>query len=276
MVIVTCPNNCLGPDEEPEHLRTYKGMQLKQLFPKTWHTSVVEIDRYLVAISSKWPKDFKTKAYIAVLNQGDIRPELSNSLVNFVNDIRYMVKVFWPSLKPIEHNRNTIVQDFLERDYDYLMMVDSDNPPPPNALNVLLSKKDIIGLPTPQWTEGDIMWVVFQKDPDGYRQVKDRKVNEGFQEVDAVGTGCIFVSREVLEKVKAPFERKWDENGVSTLGLDLYFCEKAKQAGFKVWTHWKYPCGHFKTINLIECLLKNIKMVFLIEQQNILYLGINK
>jgi len=69
-------------------------------------------------------------------------------------------------------------------------------------------------------------------------------------EVDATGTGVILCSRKALESIKRPFERLFDENGIQKLGLDLAFSAKAREEGFKIYSHMKYICKHQKTFDL--------------------------
>ena len=255
-IFVSTPNNRLPPEEEPEHVRTYTGQQLKNLLiiSKDIDCEVIEAGGYLVARASKHPlPDKKQKVYIAVLNQGSIRHELVNLLIHTTHDPGYQVKITYPGDRPIANNRNKIVLKFLEGDWDYLLMIDDDTVPHNNPLDLISHDKDIIGYPYPQWNERDIYWLAMDQDGDGYKSIlPDRR--HGLQPVDALGTGCILIKRKVLEAVKAPFMRKWSEDGIAELGLDFYFCQKAKDAGFEVWCDWRAPCSHFKTLDLIEVL----------------------
>lgn len=59
-------------------------------------------------------------------------------------------------------------------------------------------------------------------------------------EIDGAGFGCLWITREVFEKIKVPhFE--WI-NGESS--EDLYFFLKAKEAGFQAWGNSSVYCGH--------------------------------
>jgi len=188
--------------------------------------------------------------FLAVLHQGSLSTELAFRLPLIAQDERFKVKVVQYGHKPISQNRNKIVKDFLEKDYDYLAMVDSDTIPPTNILDLVLLDKDIIGGVCPQWREGDLYWVVMKEVAGGYKQVilKDRG---GLKEVDAIGTGCIIIRRNVLENIDIPFERKW-VYGFQEIGLDFYFCKKAREKGFKVYAHWDYLCGHKKELDLLN------------------------
>lgn len=194
------------------------------------------------------------RVFIAVLTLGEVWRELVWRLPLIVGHgmkegVVASVKFF--GYRPSEHNRNFIVKEFLKTEYDYLLTIDEDVAPPVNVLDLAKLGKDVIGAVCPQWKENDLMWVVLDKTGGEYRQVKpdDR---EGLREVAAVGSGCLIMSRRVLKKVKAPFMRKWNKDGLTELGLDLHFCEKAKAVGFKVWAHWDYICGHYKKIDLLK------------------------
>lgn len=186
------------------------------------------------------------KVYVAVLTIGSIRKELSLTLSRLSKDNR--VKIVFHSERPSERNRNQVVKDFLNSDCDYLLKIDHDTVPLRNPLGLIDLDKDIIGLPYPQIKGNDLGWLVMDKVKDGYKQTK--KPRKGLQEVDAVGSGCVLIHRRVLERVEEPFVRKW-KDGFPILGLDFYFCEKAKKAGFEVWTHWDYPCSHYKEVDLV-------------------------
>lgn len=255
-IFISVPNNRLPPSEEPEHQRTYTGQQLKSLLTisEDIDCEVIEAGSYLIARASKHPlPEKKLKVYIAVLNQGSIRPELANLLIHTTHDPRYQVKITYPGDRPIANNRNKIVLKFLEGDWDYLLMLDDDTVPHRSPLDLIDADKDIIGYPYPQWNEGDIYWLAMDQDGDGYKPIPPER-RHGLQQVDAIGTGCILIKRKVLEEVRAPFMRKWSEDGIAELGLDFYFCQKAKDAGFEVWCDWRAPCSHFKTLDLIEVL----------------------
>lgn len=188
------------------------------------------------------------KIYIAILDQGWIRRELAPVLAALKSDQRFYIEIRHHSLRPIAYNRNNIVKQFLKTDCDFLLMIDHDNVPCRNPLDLVLLDKDIIGCPYLQVKNNETGWMALKKLKDGYNQVK---IKGDLQEVDAVGTGVILIARRVLEKVKIPFERKW-KGGFPLLGLDFYFCEKAKKLGFKIWVHWKYLASHYKEVNLLE------------------------
>lgn len=58
---------------------------------------------------------------------------------------------------------------------------------------------------------------------------------------DFTGTHVMLIRREVFEKLKPPWF-KLDDTGTS--GEDRYFCEKVREAGYKVYTDLSVVTGH--------------------------------
>lgn len=195
----------------------------------------------------------KVGVYLAVLNQGSVRPELSYLTTRWVIQNKYNVYLAFPAEKPISNNRNKIVLDFLKRkDLDYLIMIDSDIVPPLNFLDLLDHKKAIISPVCYAFRQGAIVPLILKANDEGTYNVMDVSGDEGLIEVDALGTGAMIIHRKVLEdpKMKAPFENIYDENGVRVRGLDLSFCRKAKEIGYPVFCHLNFTCSHWVKVDL--------------------------
>lgn len=196
----------------------------------------------------------KPKVLVAILHQGWIRPELSSMVEIIKADNRSKVLVLYSNQKPSENNRNMTSKMALEQGFDYFITIDHDIVPLKNPIDLVMLKLDVIGFACPQWNAIDkfpIYFVGMDRVPDGYKEHKNKN---GLQEVDAVGSGCLVLSRKVLEAVKAPFVRKWNEDGMAITGLDFYFCEKAKELGFKIYCHYDYVADHFKELSLLSVL----------------------
>jgi len=193
----------------------------------------------------------KKGVYIAVLNQGAIRPELSLLLQELPQQNKYELHITYPAYKPITQNRNKIVQDFLTRpEFDYLIMIDSDNVPQTNLLDLVDYQKDIIGVFYCGFQKNMIIPYVMKEAPDGLLKVMDIRNKQGLVECDAVGTGVIVIKREVLEKLKFPFRNEYDEDGIKLWGLDFNFCKRARKLGFKVYCHLDHITSHWVTVDL--------------------------
>jgi len=188
------------------------------------------------------------KIYFSILNTGWIRSELAIKMVRWIATSKYPVIYESSNERPIEHNRNLVVQRFLRSDCTHLLMIDNDNIPSQSPLNLIEENKDIITCPVPIAHEKTVYLNVFINAKDHLEPISKEK--KGVIEVDSVGTGVIMCSRKVLEVVKKPFERIYDENGIAILGLDLSFSKKAKTAGFKIYTHMDYLSKHYKSVDL--------------------------
>jgi len=197
--------------------------------------------------------DTRKGIYIAVLNQGDIRAELAYVLTELTHQNKYNIMISYPANKPISHNRNKIVQDFLQRkNFDYLLMLDSDNVPPTNILNLADFDKDVICGLSFGWQQKLVVPSIFRRKKDGLYTIAPFRGDEGLIEVDAAGSGQMMIARRVLEKIRYPFRNEYDRDGIKKLGLDINFCERAKDLGFKVYAHLDYISSHWVTFDLKE------------------------
>lgn len=188
------------------------------------------------------------KIFVSILNTGWIRAELTIPLIRWIATSDYPVMYESSNEQPIEHNRNKIVRRFLNTDCTHLLMIDNDNVPNQNPLSLINYEKDIISCPVPVAHDKYVYLNAFRKKEDYLEPISTEE--KGLVEVDSVGTGIIMCSRQVLTTIKKPFERIYDENGIAILGLDLSFSNKAKLAGFEIYTHLDYLAKHYKSVNL--------------------------
>lgn len=156
----------------------------------------------------------------------------------------------------MDWERNNLVMEMLkDKDASHLFLVDADVIMPQDGLmRMMKDEKDIVtGLyfqrPFPHSP------VAFKKSGDKYVPFEDYKQNE-LNEIDAAGTGCLLIRREVLEKMKDKLPK---QNGVpqfftSHPGLsdDSYFFEKAKETGFKTFVDTNVKCGHVEMVTIGE------------------------
>ncbi len=199
------------------------------------------------------------KIQISILNQGTMRVELNNLLLKmFTENKEYELHIEYPNLKPIQANRNDIVNRFLKTDRDYLLMIDGDIVPKKNPLDLIKYDKDVIGLLCPTFKNTEMIWLAMDKTKNGWTMSK--KLNdEGLIEIDAIGTGCILIKRRVLEKIKAPFNVIWNDDGTMDTGLDFAFCDKCKKENFKIYFHSDYFCSHFMNFDFLNVALQGRK-----------------
>lgn len=206
----------------------------------------------------------KRRILISVPNTGNIHKLVVLVLLKLQQDPRYNLTFIFPTWNPYEHSLHRIVNDFMDiyKDHSFWLNIDSDNPPINNPLDLIELDRDIIGLPTPVWHftdkekkgERPLYYNAYNydKNKNAYRE---NGLREGLQEVDAVGTGCLLISKRVFinpEMRKLPFARIWNSDGTIERGNDIAFCERAKRQGFKIYAHYDYPCMHFNKLELNE------------------------
>jgi hypothetical protein len=210
------------------------------------------------------------KLYVAILSKGWWRSEIGFEVLpamlrteNVQITLRNPRKCW---AVPHYNNRNIICRDFLQTDCDFLLMMDHDIVPLSNPAELVLANKDIIGMPAKIRQKGKTLnWSAYMKHPDKkeYAPVDFARVDSTVDllklnersNMGAVGTGCILIKREVLEKLKPPyFLEEIDENGIVTTGEDFYFSQKADKAGFEIFTTPRRLCEHFHETGLYDIL----------------------
>jgi len=156
--------------------------------------------------------------------------------------------------------RNSLANDFLKSDADYLFFVDNDTGVPIEGLKRLIDrKKDIIS------------GLYFQRFPPYNPTMKKVQMNEfknpqylpitdypeGVIEADIVGAGCLLISRRVFDSMPEPYffspEHDYSE--------DTYFCFEAKKAGFTIYVDTTVKCKHdtMTTIDETAFVLNKLK-----------------
>jgi len=143
--------------------------------------------------------------------------------------------------------RNVLASNFKG---DYIFFVDDDVLPPPNAITKLYShNKDVMsGLyfakQEPHFPQ---IFTKNKKSKIRYDSVYDIPENK-LIEIDACGAGCMLIKRKVFDKLKQPYFQ-YIPRGEKTprKGEDMFFCEKVKKAGFKIYADTSVICKHIGT-----------------------------
>ena len=193
--------------------------------------------------------------------------------INMLRDGRHDVNFIMPTHSPYVNNLHKVVEDFLKGEFDFLLLMDDDNPPLNNPMDLVELDLDVCGLPTPVWHSevlGDRPFyfnaLTESRDAagmvEGFKPLDCNGVPpQGLVECDAVGTGCVLIARRVLVELmerckgnpmEAPFMRKWNDKGQVEMGNDYAFCSRARDAGFKIYAHFDYTCQHFNELEIQE------------------------
>lgn len=159
----------------------------------------------------------------------------------------------------IDTARNGIVLEALKNNVTHLLMVDDDNPIPPDTLEKMLEDdKDIVIAPilsrNPNKDGKHDLCAFYKKEIDGvtlYEHIINFRENDELHKVDGGGTGCMLIKIEVLKKLyekysghlfertREKFEKPIIVDGKEyterTMSEDILFCERAINEGFEVW-----------------------------------------
>lgn len=215
----------------------------------------------------------KVKVYLGWTSTGQ-REDLHMYLLRDLKD-RYgeILDLVLPDLciHRIFHDRARcdVVDEFLASDCDVLWFLDSDVCPPNHVLDLIAHHYDkwqVAGAPypianiAPGCSEFGINWTVYKgvdfdkSNPEVRGIYMTELPPEGTDFVDGLATGCLFIKREVFQKMQKPwFEFKFDkETRRITEGEDLGFALKCHDLGIKFFVDYGMVCGHQKRVNLLE------------------------
>lgn len=175
-------------------------------------------------------------------------------------------------------NRNAAAKAAVENAADFLLMLDPDMVPDvafteehawinkhmhedampflPSSLSFALQNPGaIIGAPAVR--EGDRQINVFFKSnqenqirPLTSEEVNGRLSSPVIEEVEAIGTGLILIDCLVFKRIPPPWFCDLYSSDVMdhlSMSQDVWFCNKAREYGFKIYCNWKAPAGHIKT-----------------------------
>lgn len=143
--------------------------------------------------------------------------------------------------------RNEVVQQMFDTNPDarWLWFIDDDHPFEGDVLLKLLDRSVDVLQPLISTRKPPYRPYAYFKQPDGgYRTPRWSEIpTQGLFQVDACGAGGCLIRRNVLEAVGKP----WYEEGrtqLDALGEDLFFSDKARDKGFKIWIDCDNRLGH--------------------------------
>jgi hypothetical protein len=219
-----------------------------------------EVDGAVVTyVKSKSPD--KPSVHIFLVNTGSIREELSAWRERWCGDARFDVKIEGARGFPVCDNRGRAVLKFLAGKRSYMVMVDEDVVPRRNILDLIERDLDIVCFPTPIWRPSKspqmpALLNVTLLDKRGETISGDMVMGaaEDLHPISSGGTGCLMVARRVFEHSAMfhAFQDLWRFDGTRAIGNDIWFVRRAIEAGFKAWAAMRYPCSHYKELDLLQ------------------------
>lgn len=153
-----------------------------------------------------------------------------------------------PWTSDIAKARESLVTQALNEGCAWLLMLDTDQIYPPETLTKLMSHDvDVCGVRVhrryPPWEP-----ILKRGDIGKYLPVSEEEMFGGqLIEIDATGTGCLLFKMSVFERVPMPWFEFGMHNG-NTVGEDINFCSKARQAGVRIFADTSIEVAHLTTM----------------------------
>ena len=191
-------------------------------------------------------------------NYSEISLALTNVLINMKRPKGFNIEVKLSYKQPVDANRNKIVKYFLDKKYEWLLMIDSDVVPPLDILEMIYHKKKIVSAVVMGMQNGVPHPLIMKRRKSGlYSMVnlgeyKDNIRPDGLIEVDGIGCGCLLIHKSVLRKMKPPWFRfEYDKWGNIAYSEDYAFSKKAKKLGYKIYVDTYQIAEHYKKVGLV-------------------------
>ncbi len=209
------------------------------------------------------------KVFVALPVYGGLDVFFTQSLLKFLNEPPCPIALRMnPGDSLVSRSRNTLTADFLESDATHLLFIDTDLIfSSEQVARLLAHDKDIVAGFYPKKQEGPVQWVC------NAHLGEDRPIGaDGLQEVRYMGTGFMLVKRGVFETMIARYpalafkadHRDRIEHDFWSVGVyhaaadfntpavqpgrylseDWFFCQRALDAGFKVWGDTRVVLKH--------------------------------
>lgn len=141
----------------------------------------------------------------------------------------------------IHDSRNRIVEVAKEEKATHLMFIDNDMQfPPDGVMRLLKHDKDIV-CGAYRMKARDMNGTIKMIKNGVYENVENPP--ETLFMCDAAPTGFMMINMKIFDKIGFPYFYTCYANE-NLMGEDVYFCGKAKEAGFEIWCDGTIKLGH--------------------------------
>ena len=135
----------------------------------------------------------------------------------------------------IASQRTELARQALKEGADYFLWLDSDMRFPKETIGHLIARDKPIVAANYATRRMPVKPVAMMDEKGKIGRVYTAPDSEGLQPVDYIGMGVMMVKREVFEKMEQPwFAIPYSTKGDHYIGEDVFFCTKAREAGFEV------------------------------------------
>lgn len=132
--------------------------------------------------------------------------------------------------------------------FDYLFSVDSDIVLPQDTLTKFFNHNvDMVsGVYIQRKPNTEILEIYRKNAHGGVSNVAMKDITPpGLHEIDACGFGCVLIKSDVIKNIGYPqFVYKSALDHKDTISEDVYFCQKAKELGAKIYVDSSVVCDH--------------------------------
>lgn len=183
------------------------------------------------------------KIAIGIPTYGTIKTKTFESIVKLVKSVDYNIPVISQQGPYIQENRNTIVERAKILGFERILFIDHDMVFEPEGVQQLISRDvDIVGAPfAVKFLPTDPFYAVKKTTSDASIWEETEK---GLFKCCGLGTAFMLIKTSVFDKVQRPWFEIQYKDGVLEWGEDLWFCKKARDAGFDIFVDTKVSVGH--------------------------------
>ena len=210
-------------------------------------------------------EDTRPSIFVAQPSMGLVRVEHILNITSWFLSGKYRME-YSPSVGNIPHDRarNILISRFLKTDFDYILFIDERTVGHVDTLDQLLAADKPVISATSQTFKilsGNRKALVptsfvAKEGKNKYRY----HAGKGVEEVDVTNMACTLVKREVIENMARPwFKFEFlDEDGTELMGEEFTFCQKVKEAGYKIYVDYDVLTHHFVYVDssLVNNLVK--------------------
>src|SRR3990167_723729 len=168
------------------------------------------------------------------------------SLIEMIKNTPHELQTIFQDGVFVHQNQNNIVDYAVENKYDYVFLLEHDMVFEPETLNKLLADdKDII-CANYNFRSEPRQSMVFRFNAKGeLENIPQRELPKETFEAGAIPTGLTLIKTEVFKKLTKPyFFYEYNSEGKMESSQDVYFCQKAREAGLSVWCNPTIEVGH--------------------------------
>ena len=169
--------------------------------------------------------------------------------------------------------RNEAGKQFKKSKYTHIIMLDVDHVHPIDIVQRLAHRviedpeRLIVGGVNYKRTEPYSPCVGLLKDGKFFRPWE---WTPGISEVDRIGFGCVIIAKEVFERTEFPLFVNEPNLEKQSLGShDNYFCEKAQEAGIKVWCDFNITSPHMATHRVVEQTFRSYHQINPVDEEDL-------